>query len=89
MTYVQFQQGVLKERTTLLTRNPYADYMCFQRADHFSLAELVSHLHRIHDTDVQLKSSGSQPRLVMEWLILTMCLRSRKGVTFNNQVATP
>jgi DNA polymerase-3 subunit delta len=88
MSYAQFQQGVLKEGTTLLTRNPYADYMCFQRADHFSLAELASHLHHIHDTDLQLKSSGSQPRLVMERLILTMCLRPRKDVTSTNQVAS-
>jgi len=31
----------------------------------------------IFDTDLRLKSSGSDPRLVMERLLLGMCLRSR------------
>ena len=79
MTYAQFQHSILNEGSELLTRNPYADFMCFQRADNFSLAELVAHLHSIHDTDLRLKSSGSQPQLVMERLILTMCRRAQTG----------
>jgi DNA polymerase-3 subunit delta len=76
MSYQQFQQHVLKQGTPLLTRNPYADYMCFERADHFSLAELRSYMEGIFDADLRLKSSGSDPRLVMERLVLGMCLRS-------------
>ena len=74
MTYQQFQQQVLKQGTPLLTRNPYADYMCFQRADQFSLSDLRGYMDSIYDTDFRLKSSGSNPRLVMERLILGMCL---------------
>ena len=36
LTYQQFQQNVLNQGAPILTRNPYADYMCFQRADQFS-----------------------------------------------------
>ena len=42
MSYPQFQQYVLKEGAPLLTRNPYADYMCFQRAERFSWPSLVA-----------------------------------------------
>lgn len=75
MAYQQFQQNVLKDGAPLLTRNPYADYMCFQRAERFSLSELSVYMDGIFEADLRLKSSGSQPRLVMEKLILGMCLR--------------
>jgi DNA polymerase III subunit delta len=78
MTYPQFQQSVLKQGTPPLTRNPYADYMCFQRAETFSLGELRCCMENIYKADVRLKSSGSAPRLVMERMILSMCLGARK-----------
>jgi DNA polymerase-3 subunit delta len=79
MSYQQFQQTVLRQGAPLLTRNPYADYMCFQRAELFSLAELRAHMERLFDADYRLKSSGAQPRLVLERLILAMCRRPRKA----------
>ena len=66
------------EANRWLTRNPYADYMCFQRADQFSLSDLRGYMDSIYDTDFRLKSSGSNPRLVMERLILGMCLGAGK-----------
>ncbi len=77
MSYPHFQQRVLPQGTPLLTRNAYADYMCFERADHFTVSDLRAHMEGIFDTDLRLKSSGSDPRLVMERLLLGMCLRSR------------
>jgi len=74
MTYQQFQQNILKQGAPLLMRNPYADYMCFQRAERFSLDELRTCMDGLYDADLRLKSSGSQPRLVLESLILSMCL---------------
>ena len=88
MTYAQFQQTVANQGTGLLTRNPYADFMCFQRADNFSLTELLVHLRHIHDTDLRLKSSGAQARLVMERLILNMCRGAPTGVNPAGQAAT-
>lgn len=81
MSYAQFQQVVLKQGKPLLTQNPYADYMCFQRAQRFSLAELCKFMQRIFEVDLRLKSSGSQPRLVLERLILGMCLGLGSGNT--------
>ena len=78
MSYPQFQQDVLKNGAPLLTRNPYADYMCFQRAERFSLTELSSYMDGLFEADLRLKSSGSQPRLVIEKLILGMCVRARR-----------
>jgi DNA polymerase-3 subunit delta len=77
MTYKQFENAVFESKTTLLTRNPYADYLCFQRAETFSLPELLSDMRDIHDADLRLKSSGANPKLVMERLILRMCLGAR------------
>jgi len=78
LTYQQFQQNVLRQGAPILTRNPYADYMCFQRADQFSLGELRACLTSSYETDLRLKSTGNDPRLVMEKLILDMCVGSRK-----------
>jgi DNA polymerase-3 subunit delta len=78
LSFQQFQQNVLKQGTPLLTRNPYADFLCFERADRFSLAELRSHLVSIHDTDARLKSGSQDDRLAMEKLILGMCTGARK-----------
>ena len=78
LTYQQFQQNVLEEGAPILTRNPYADYMCFQRADQFSLGELRACLTSSYEADLRLKSTGNNPRLIMEKLILHMCLGSRK-----------
>jgi DNA polymerase-3 subunit delta len=79
MSYQQFQQTVLPQGAPLLTRNPYADYMCFQRAERFSLADLRAYMEGIFDADFRLKSSGSQARLVLEKLLLGMCLGGQRA----------
>jgi DNA polymerase-3 subunit delta len=88
MTYNEFEQTVLDQGTTLLTRNSYADYLCFQRAETFSLQELLSYIRGIHDADLRLKSSGSNPQIVMERLILHMCLGARRTKRAASTVAT-
>ena len=79
ISYQQFQQIAAKQGIAALTRSPYADYMCFQRAERFAMAELVVHMESLFDADLRLKSSGGQPRLVMEKLILGMCLATRRN----------
>ena len=76
MTYPQFQQNILKQGASPLGRNPYGDYMCFQRAERFSLAELSLFMQRLFEADLRLKSSATQPRIVLEKLFLEMCLGS-------------
>ena len=79
ISYQQFQQLAVKHVMPTLTRSPYADYLCFQRAERFALAELVAHMESLFDADLRLKSSGGQPRLAMEQLILGMCLAARRN----------
>ena len=79
MSYQQFQQTVLPQGAPLLTRNPYADYMCFQRAERFSRADLRAYMEGIFDADLRLKSSGGQGRLVLEKLLLGMCLGGQRA----------
>ena len=79
MSYQQFQQNVLPQGAPLLTRNPYADYMCFQRAERFSLADLRAYMEGNFDADLRLKSSGGQARLVLEKLLLGMCLDGQRA----------
>lgn len=79
MSYQQFQQTVLQSGAPLLGRNAYADYLCFQRAERFSLSQLLGYMDAIFEADLRLKSSGHQPRLVIEKLILGMCLKSAGG----------
>ena len=76
MSFGQFQQIALKQSVPMITRNPYADYMLFQRADKLSMSVLRRYMAEIWETDYRLKSSGRNPRLVMEGLVLNMCLRS-------------
>jgi DNA polymerase III subunit delta len=73
MTYTQFQQTILKQGGSPLGRNPYADYLCLQRAERFSLRELSSFMQRLFEADLLLKSS-SQPRIVLEKLFLNICM---------------
>ena len=80
MSFPQFQQQVLPQGGPLLTRNPYADYMCLLRAERFSLSQLCRYMDGIHNADLRLKSSGGNPRLVMERLILGMCLGEKSGM---------
>jgi DNA polymerase-3 subunit delta len=76
MSYAQFQESILKQSAPLLMRNPYAEYMLFQRADKLSISSLRRQVGAICATDFRLKSSGGNPRLVMEKLILNLCLQS-------------
>ncbi len=79
MSYPQFQQQVLAHGAgAQLTRNSYADYMCLVRAERLSMTELCRYMSGIHDADFRLKSSGNNPRVVMERLILGICLGAKK-----------
>jgi DNA polymerase-3 subunit delta len=86
ITYAQFQQIMLKHEIPALGRNPYADYMCLQRAQRFSLAELRLFMEGLFDADLKLKSSGVEPRIVLEKLILEMCLRRQQPGTQRQRV---
>ncbi len=73
MTFQEFQRTVLPKGAPVITQNAYADYMSFQRASIFTSRDLVRFLRMIYQTDIRLKSTGKQPRMLMEQLILEMC----------------
>jgi DNA polymerase-3 subunit delta len=79
LSYQQFQQTVLQHGTSPLGRNPYGDYLCFQRAERISLRELRGYMEDLFDADFRLKSSGGSPRLVLEKIILGICLGRQTG----------
>jgi DNA polymerase-3 subunit delta len=74
MSFAQFQQQIQPSGTPLLTRNPYGDYMCLLRAERFSMKQLRRYMDGLHDADLRLKSSGGNPRVVLERAILGLCL---------------
>jgi DNA polymerase-3 subunit delta len=76
MSYQQFQDAL--RRLNVSTRNPYGDYMNFQRAERFSMNELRAQMESVFYADLRLKSSGTQSRMVMEQLLLGMCLGSKR-----------
>ena len=52
--------------------------MCLLRAERLSLSELRRYMSGIHDADLCLKSSGNNPRTVLERLVLGTCLGEKK-----------
>ncbi len=84
MTFAQFQTSVLRQGSPLLGQNPYGDYMTFQRAEGFTTSGLISYLERIYEADIQLKTTGTSHRLVMERLVLEMCQREGR-ITVQNE----
>jgi DNA polymerase-3 subunit delta len=79
MSYTQFQQILARQGIALPGRNPYGEYMCLRRAEHFTLAELRSLMERSFEADLMLKSSTRHGQLVLEKLFLDMCLGSAKS----------
>jgi DNA polymerase III subunit delta len=78
MSYAQFQQVLGSGTAAPMTRISYGDYMCLLRAERLSLSELRRYMSGIHDADLCLKSSGNNPRTVLERLVLGTCLGEKK-----------
>jgi len=54
-------------------KNPYPVYQTFLKSDIFSTHELVRALEAVHSIDFKLKSSGSDPEILLESLIIKIC----------------
>ena len=78
MSFAQFQGMLAHGPTPQRARSSYADYMCLLRAERLSMSELLRYMSGIHDADLCLKSSGKNPRTVLERLILGACLGEKK-----------
>jgi DNA polymerase-3 subunit delta len=79
MLYPQFQQQVARGGLPSGMRGSYGEYMCFTRAQRFTMPDLRRYLSAIHDADARLKSTGTNPRLVLEELIFSVSIRDERA----------
>jgi len=75
-SYAAFQKmtlpGLENREPDLLTNNahPFAIYMTLKQSDNYTLEELIEALEVLLDTDIRLKSSGQDAKIVLEHAIL-------------------
>ena len=62
-----------KKNRTLNSQHPYVIFNALKNADRFSFDELVRYLEYISDIDLALKTTGKDPKLTIERLIVEMC----------------
>jgi DNA polymerase III delta subunit len=53
--------------------NPYPLYLLMQKSDRFSRLELIQAIISLDETNLSLKSSGLNPELILEKMILKIC----------------
>lgn len=83
MDFAQFQRTVLpllKEWSSatgntleLAGQHPYVIYNALKFSDRFSREKLNSYLDDLLDVDLALKTTGQDPRLLMERLVIRLC----------------
>jgi len=54
-------------------KNPYPVYQMLLKSERFAMDELIAVLELLSQTDLSLKSTGQNPRLLLERLILFIC----------------
>ncbi len=62
----------------ILVRNPkngYPVYQLLKKSDRFSKSELMATIDYLNETDIQLKTSSQDPKLILERLVLRICQR--------------
>ena len=67
----------------ILAKNPKSPFPVFQtlkKTDHFSLEELTSAVITLSETDVRMKSTGQDPRILLEAFLIGLC-RGKKQLT--------
>ncbi len=64
----------------VLARNPRSPFPVFQtlkKADNFSVQALSLAVRRLSETDVRMKSTGQDPRLLLESVLIGLCPRTQ------------
>ncbi|MDO9529029.1 MAG: DNA polymerase III subunit delta [Syntrophales bacterium] len=80
MDYNRFQQTVypaIKEYSKgsmLVGQHPYVIYNALKNSERFSYEELGGYLETLVDVDVALKTTGKNPKLMLERLLADICL---------------
>jgi len=64
----------------LLARNPknaYPVYQLLKKSEHYSESELLVAVGLLNETDIQLKTSNQEPKLILERLVFKLCDRQK------------
>ena len=65
----------------VLAKNPKSPFPVFQilkKAEHFSLEELKAAMVDLSDIDLRMKSTGQDPRMLLEAFLIGLCKRAQK-----------
>jgi DNA polymerase-3 subunit delta len=62
-----------KKNRTLSSQHPYVIFNALNNADRFSFDELMRYLEYMSDIDLALKTTGKDPKIAIERLIVEMC----------------
>lgn len=54
-------------------KNPFPTYQLLKKSDHFSMVDLKAALYAIKDGDMAMKSTGQNPRRVLEDVVFKIC----------------
>ena len=83
MDYGRFQKAVYpavrklagdgKEQIALVSQHPFVVYQALKNAGRFTRAELTGYLELLVRTDLALKTTGQEPRLLLERFLITVC----------------
>ncbi|MCK4389716.1 MAG: hypothetical protein KAV83_05715 [Desulfobacterales bacterium] len=79
LSYQAFQKMIMpeikKREPDFLTSNahPYSIYMTLKQSDNYTLEGLIRALEVLFDTDIRLKRSGQDAKIVLEHAILRIC----------------
>ncbi|MDA8124163.1 MAG: DNA polymerase III subunit delta [Deltaproteobacteria bacterium] len=83
MDYGRFQKQVLpgikqpvaagEEPPAVASQHPFVVYQAFKNAERFTQRELAADLELLFKTDLALKSTGHDPRLLLERVLMTIC----------------
>jgi len=65
--------GDQKEAIALVSQHPFVVYQALKNAGRFTRAELAGYLELLLRTDLALKTTGQDPRLVLERLLISVC----------------
>jgi len=83
MDYGRFQKAVHPalrgmagdegETIALVSQHPFVIYQALKNAARFSREELAGHLEMLLSTDLALKTTGQDPRLLLERFLIRVC----------------
>lgn len=83
MDYGRFQKAILpalkgltadgEEPIAIVSQHPFVIYQALKNAERFTRAELTDYLDLLVRTDLALKTTGQDPRLLLERVLITVC----------------